>query len=174
MIFQDPLTSLNPLFTIGDQFVETIQTHEPKVKRKEALERAAEMLINLGISPDSDWGIPPPDVRRHAPAHHDRHRADLDPDLLIADEPTTALDVIVEAQFLDLFNELREKFNLTIMLDLPQPGGGGPAGRPHHRDVRRAHRGNRRGRGGIRRPQASLHPGAFGLGAQYQAGAARA
>ena len=52
MIFQDPLTSLNPLFKIGTQFVETIKTHEPHVKRKDALARAAAMLENLGISPD--------------------------------------------------------------------------------------------------------------------------
>jgi oligopeptide/dipeptide ABC transporter ATP-binding protein len=116
MIFQDPLTSLNPLFRIGDQFVETIQTHEPKTKRKDALERAAGMLENLGISPDRLNEYP------HQMSGGMRQRIMIgiglimDPDLLIADEPTTALDVIVEAQFLDLLNELREKFDLTIML----------------------------------------------------------
>ena len=116
MIFQDPLTSLNPLFTIGDQFVETIQTHEPKVKRKQALERAGQMLINLGIAPERLAEYP------HQMSGGMRQRIMigigliLDPDLLIADEPTTALDVIVEAQFLDLLNELRERFNLTILL----------------------------------------------------------
>ena len=116
MIFQDPLTSLNPLFRIGDQFVETIQTHESGVSKKEALERAGEMLRSLGIAPDRLYEYP------HQMSGGMRQRIMigialvLNPDLLIADEPTTALDVIVEAQFLDLLNELREQFNLTILL----------------------------------------------------------
>ena len=116
MIFQDPLTSLNPLFKIGAQFVETIRTHEPRIKRKDALARAAAMLENLGISPDRLGEYP------HQMSGGMRQRIMiglglvLDPDLLIADEPTTALDVIVEAQFLDLLNELQAKFDLTILL----------------------------------------------------------
>jgi len=115
MIFQDPLTSLDPLYTIGDQFLETLRTHEKGIKKKIALERAAEMLKSLGISPDRLHEYP------HQMSGGMRQRIMigigliLDPDLLIADEPTTALDVIVEAQFLDLLNELREKFDLTIM-----------------------------------------------------------
>ena len=116
MIFQDPLTSLNPLFRIGDQFVETIQTHENGVSKKKALERAGDMLKRLGIAPDRLYEYP------HQMSGGMRQRIMigialvLNPDLLIADEPTTALDVIVEAQFLDLLNELREQFNLTILL----------------------------------------------------------
>jgi oligopeptide/dipeptide ABC transporter ATP-binding protein len=116
MIFQDPLTSLNPLFRIGDQFVETIQTHENGVSKKEAFERAGDMLKRLGIAPDRLFEYP------HQMSGGMRQRIMigialvLNPDLLIADEPTTALDVIVEAQFLDLLNELREQFNLTILL----------------------------------------------------------
>jgi peptide/nickel transport system ATP-binding protein len=116
MIFQDPLTSLNPLFRVGDQFVETIQTHEKGVSRKEARERAANMLERLGIAPDRLYEYP------HQMSGGMRQRIMigialvLNPDLLIADEPTTALDVIVEAQFLDLLNELRRQFNLTILL----------------------------------------------------------
>jgi oligopeptide/dipeptide ABC transporter ATP-binding protein len=116
MIFQDPLTSLNPLFRIGNQFVETIQTHENGVSKKEALERAGNMLKRLGIAPDRLYEYP------HQMSGGMRQRIMigialvLNPDLLIADEPTTALDVIVEAQFLDLLNELREQFNLTILL----------------------------------------------------------
>jgi len=115
MIFQDPLTSLDPLYTIGDQFLETLRTHEKGIKKNMALERAADMLKNLGISPDRLHEYP------HQMSGGMRQRIMigigliLDPDLLIADEPTTALDVIVEAQFLDLLNELREKFDLTIM-----------------------------------------------------------
>ena len=116
MIFQDPLTSLNPLFRIGDQFVETIQTHEKHVYKKQALERSAEMLGRLGIAPDRLNEYP------HQMSGGMRQRIMigialvLNPDLLLADEPTTSLDVIVEAQFLDLLNELREQFNLTILL----------------------------------------------------------
>ncbi len=116
MIFQDPLTSLNPLFRIGDQFVETIQTHENGVSRKQALEKAGAMLERLGIARDRLFEYP------HQMSGGMRQRIMigmgliLDPDLLIADEPTTALDVIVEAQFLDLLNELRADFNLTILL----------------------------------------------------------
>jgi peptide/nickel transport system ATP-binding protein len=116
MIFQDPLTSLNPLFRIGEQYVETIQAHKSGVSKKEALERAGEMLERLGIAPERLMEYP------HQMSGGMRQRIMigmgliLNPDLLIADEPTTALDVIVEAQFLDLLNELREQFNLTILL----------------------------------------------------------
>jgi oligopeptide/dipeptide ABC transporter ATP-binding protein len=116
MIFQDPLTSLNPLFRIGDQFVETIRAHERGVAKKEALQRAGGMLQQLGIDPGRLEEYP------HQMSGGMRQRIMigmgliLNPDLLIADEPTTALDVIVEAQFLDLLNELREQFNLTILL----------------------------------------------------------
>ncbi len=116
MIFQDPLTSLNPLFSVGDQFVETIQTHENGVSKKEALQRAGEMLNSLGIQQERLHEYP------HQMSGGMRQRIMigigliLNPDLLIADEPTTSLDVIVEAQFLDLLNELRRKFDLTILL----------------------------------------------------------
>lgn len=116
MIFQDPLTSLNPLFSVGDQFVETVQTHERGVSKKEALQRAGEMLNSLGIPRERLHEYP------HQMSGGMRQRIMigigliLNPDLLIADEPTTSLDVIVEAQFLDLLNELRRKFDLTILL----------------------------------------------------------
>ena len=116
MIFQDPLTSLNPLFRIGDQFVETIRTHEIGVSRKQAIEKAGVMLERLGIAQERLFEYP------HQMSGGMRQRIMigmgliLNPDLLIADEPTTALDVIVEAQFLDLLNELRADFNLTILL----------------------------------------------------------
>jgi peptide/nickel transport system ATP-binding protein len=116
MIFQDPLTSLNPLFRVGDQFIEAIQTHANGVSNKEGLERAGDMLKRLGIAPDRLYEYP------HQMSGGMRQRIMigialvLNPDLLLADEPTTSLDVIVEAQFLDLLNELREQFNLTILL----------------------------------------------------------
>jgi oligopeptide/dipeptide ABC transporter ATP-binding protein len=116
MIFQDPLTSLNPLFRIDEQFIETLLTHEKGLDRKSAFERAERMLESLGISPERLLEYP------HQMSGGMRQRIMiglgliLDPDLLIADEPTTSLDVIVEAQFLDLLNDLRRQFDLTILL----------------------------------------------------------
>ncbi len=116
MIFQDPLTSLNPLFRIDQHFIETMLTHEKGLKKKEAFERAERMLESLGISPERLLEYP------HQLSGGMRQRIMiglgliLQPDLLIADEPTTALDVIVEAQFLDLLADLQKKFDLTIIL----------------------------------------------------------
>jgi peptide/nickel transport system ATP-binding protein len=116
MIFQDPLTSLNPLFRIDQQFMETLFTHEKRISKNEALKRAEQMLENLGISRERLFEYP------HQMSGGMRQRIMigmgliLNPDLLIADEPTTSLDVIVEAQFLDLLNELRKQFDLTIIL----------------------------------------------------------
>jgi oligopeptide/dipeptide ABC transporter ATP-binding protein len=116
MIFQDPLTSLNPLYSIGHHFVETVRTHDRKVSKKEALERAASVLESLGIAAERLNEFP------HQMSGGMRQRIMiglalvLNPDLLIADEPTTALDVIVEAQFLDLLDVLRKQYDLTIIL----------------------------------------------------------
>ncbi|MBW2059544.1 MAG: ABC transporter ATP-binding protein [Deltaproteobacteria bacterium] len=116
MIFQDPLTSLNPLFRIDRQFIETVLTHEPGLDRQAAFNRAERVLESLGISPDRLLEYP------HQMSGGMRQRIMigmgliLNPDLLIADEPTTSLDVIVEAQFLDLLNDLRRRYDLTILL----------------------------------------------------------
>jgi len=116
MIFQDPLTSLNPLFRIDRQFIETLFTHEKGLDKKTAYNRAEKMLESLGISPERLSEYP------HQMSGGMRQRIMigmgliLNPDLLIADEPTTSLDVIVEAQFLDLLNDLRKQYNLTIIL----------------------------------------------------------
>lgn len=116
MIFQDPLTSLNPLFRIDQHFTETILAHEKRVPKKEAVQRAERILEDLGISPERLYEYP------HQMSGGMRQRIMiglgliLDPDLLIADEPTTALDVIVEAQFLDLLAELQKRYDLTIIL----------------------------------------------------------
>jgi oligopeptide/dipeptide ABC transporter ATP-binding protein len=115
MIFQDPLTSLNPLFSIGEHFIETLQTHE-RIRKKDAIERAEATLESLGIARERLNEYP------HQMSGGMRQRIMIglalimNPDILIADEPTTALDVIVEAQFLDLLNDLKNKFNLTIIL----------------------------------------------------------
>jgi peptide/nickel transport system ATP-binding protein len=116
MIFQDPLTSLNPLFSIGEHFIETLKTHERGISKKDALLKSESMLESLGIARDRLNEYP------HQMSGGMRQRIMIglalimNPDLLIADEPTTALDVIVEAQFLDLLDDLKSRFNLTILL----------------------------------------------------------
>lgn len=114
-IFQDPMTCLNPLQRISDHFVETIQTHGPE-GRQEARGKAAELIDRLGIRTERLDDYP------HQLSGGMRQRVmiglalALNADLIIADEPTTSLDVIVEAQFLDLLRDLKHQFNLTVIL----------------------------------------------------------
>lgn len=118
MIFQEPMTSLNPVYRIKDQIMENILTHNKKMSKKEALQRTIEMLRTVGI--------PSPEERANDYPHQMsggmRQRVMIamalscDPDLLIADEPTTALDVTIQAQILELLYEMREKFNMSVML----------------------------------------------------------
>jgi peptide/nickel transport system ATP-binding protein len=117
MIFQEPMTSLNPVFTIGDQIVEGILRHRP-VSRDEAKARALEMLRRVRIpSPEQRFDDYP-----HRLSGGMRQRAMIamalacDPRLLIADEPTTALDVTIQAQILDLMRNLRDETGTSIIL----------------------------------------------------------
>jgi oligopeptide/dipeptide ABC transporter ATP-binding protein len=116
MVFQDPMTSLNPVQRIIDHLVETIQTHEPDTGDDRARARAEELVERLGIRRDRIDDYP------HQMSGGMRQRVmialalALRADLVIADEPTTSLDVIVEAKFLDLLTELRDEFGLTIVL----------------------------------------------------------
>ncbi|RME91332.1 MAG: ABC transporter ATP-binding protein [Anaerolineae bacterium] len=116
MIFQDPMTSLNPVQRVVDHITETIRVHQPQTSEKAARARAAELVDRLGISRNRLDDYP------HQLSGGMRQRVmislalALRADLVIADEATTSLDVIVEAQFLDLLKELREEFNLTILL----------------------------------------------------------
>jgi oligopeptide/dipeptide ABC transporter ATP-binding protein len=116
MIFQDPMTSLNPVQKLVDHVTETIQVHQSYVSDKEARGRAADLVDRLGISANRLDDYP------HQLSGGMRQRAmiglalALAADLVIADEATTSLDVIVEAQFLDLLKELCHEFDLTILL----------------------------------------------------------
>ena len=115
-IFQEPMTALNPVFTIGDQIVEIIMTHS-KVRKREAWEH--------GISLLKEVGIPTPELHMNSYSHElsggMRQRAMIamalccGPRILIADEPTTALDVTVQAQILELFMALRQERRMSII-----------------------------------------------------------
>lgn len=116
LIFQDPMTSLNPVQRVVDHIAEAIWVHEGKSNRKSTRTRAAELVDRLGITHERLDDFP------HQLSGGMRQRVmiglalALKADLIIADEPTTSLDVIVEAQFLDLLKELQHDYGLTILL----------------------------------------------------------
>ncbi len=116
MVFQDPMTSLNPIQSIVDHLTETIRTHQSDISEEAARAKAENLVDRLGIRSVRIDDYP------HQFSGGMRQRImialalALKADLVIADEPTTALDVIVEAQFLDLLQELRDELDLTIIL----------------------------------------------------------
>ncbi|WP_442602265.1 ABC transporter ATP-binding protein [Paenibacillus sp. KN14-4R] len=117
MIFQEPMTSLNPVFTSGNQIVETVRLHR-KISKREAREHTIEMLRKVGI-PSPEAVV---DQYPHQLSGGMRQRVMIamamscDPELLIADEPTTALDVTIQAQILDLMKQLNRKSGTAIMM----------------------------------------------------------
>ena len=117
MIFQDPLSSLNPVYTIGDQIMESIMLHQ-KVSKKVAYQRAIEMLKLIGI-PAPEQRV---DEYPHQISGGMRQRVMIaialacQPKLLIADEPTTALDVTIQSQILEIIDRLRQELDMGILL----------------------------------------------------------
>ena len=117
MIFQDPLSAMHPYYTVGNQIIEAYRVHND-VSRKQARVHAIEMLDRVGI-PEPDQRV---DSYPHQYSGGMRQRAMIamalscDPDLLIADEPTTALDVTVQAQILDLIRDLQKEFNSAVII----------------------------------------------------------
>lgn len=115
MIFQDPMTSLNPVLTVGEQIAEVIEIHE-KISSSEALNKAGEMLELVGIPGNRVYDYP------HQFSGGMKQRVVIaialacNPKLLIADEPTTALDVTIQAQVLDLMNDLKTKLKTSMLL----------------------------------------------------------
>lgn len=116
MVFQGAMNAMNPLYKIGDQIVEAIKLHESNVLRSEAKERTAKLLEMVGIDPGRADNYP------HEFSGGMKQRALIamslanNPDLVIADEPGTALDVIVQAQVLRLMKELKDRLNLSVIM----------------------------------------------------------
>ena len=118
MIFQDPMVSLNPVYRVGDQIIEGLLQHHPEIKKKEALQKAVDLLKELDI-PAAEQRI---NEYPHQFSGGMKQRIVIatamiqDPEIIIADEPTTALDVTIQAQILELMKELQQKKHKSIII----------------------------------------------------------
>ena len=160
MIFQEPMTSLNPVFTVGDQIAEAVILHQG-LSKKAAWEKAVESLKAVGIND------PERRVKQypHEMSGGMRQRVMIamalscDPKLLIADEPTTALDVTIQAQILELIREVQDRTGAALLLITHDLGVVAETVRRRRRDVRRPDRRAGRRERGPARPEAPLHRG---------------
>ena len=174
MIFQEPMTSLNPLLTVGRQISEAIALHQG-LSRRDAMDRAVDMLRRVHI--------PEPERRAHAYPHQlsggMRQRVMIamalscNPKVLIADEPTTALDVTIQAQILDLMRELQRHAWHRDHPDHPRHGRGRRERRPRRGDVCRPQGGGGERRRPVRPARPSLHARPAGLDPESRSGGAR-
>ena len=161
MIFQDPMTCLNPTKQVGKQIVEAIRHHQ-HLSAKEAKEQAIKYLKLVNIPNAEERAKQYP----HEFSGGMRQRAMIamalscNPKVLIADEPTTALDVTIQAQIMDLLAEIKEETNTAIILITHDLGRGGRHGGPGGGDVCRQDCGDRRGGGHLLPQRPPLHPGA--------------
>jgi oligopeptide/dipeptide ABC transporter ATP-binding protein len=118
MIFQDPMTSLNPVYRVGSQIIEMIQAHEPNIAKAQARRRAVDLLRQVGIPHPAERV----DSYPHEFSGGMRQRAMIamalacNPDVLVADEPTTALDVTIQAQILELISRLKDEFDSAVIM----------------------------------------------------------
>lgn len=119
MIFQNPLTALNPVFTVGEQIAMVLRAHE-RIGRKEAMERAGQLLELVGIPKNRVYDYP------NQFSGGMRQRVGIaaslacNPELLIADEPTTALDVTIQAQILELMKNLQMQYKTSLLMITPE------------------------------------------------------
>ncbi len=169
MVFQEPMTALNPLRTIGSQMIETITLHQGGGARA-ARDRAEEMLRLVRI-PDARTRL---DDYPHHLSGGMRQRVMIamalacGPRVLLADEPTTALDVTIQAQIMAVLAELRDRLGMATVLITPRSGPGRRNHRPRAGDVWRPFGGNGVHRGSVRNADASLHARIAGFGAAHR------
>ena len=169
MVFQEPMTSLNPVFKIGAQVAEAVRIHN-KVSKKEAWKRAGDMLELVSI-PDPIKRL---DDYPHQLSGGMRQRVMIamalscDPELLIADEPTTALDVTIQAQIMELLESLQRRLGLAILPHHARPRRRRRILRARRRDVHRAHRRRVARSRSLREPRPPVHPRASQVAAERE------
>ena len=167
------MTSLNPVFTVGDQIAEGVRLHQ-HLSKHDSWNKAIEMLRLVRI-PDPDRRVK---EYPHQMSGGMRQRVMIamalscNPQLLIADEPTTALDVTIQAQILELLNQLKSDLGMAVMPHHPRSRGGGRHGGPGGGHVRRSSGRGGVGPGPLRTPAPSVYPGSAGVDPPHREGGA--